>query len=69
MEQNKTCCWVRILDPNGTYLEKDSVLPVHVDDELKLVVTEEYESESPCEHFLNELTADGVLFEKVAAPF
>lgn len=69
MTHNKICCWVRVLNPNGTYLEKDSVLPVHINDEMKLVVTEEYKLGCPCEHFLDELITDGAVLEKVAAPF
>lgn len=68
MEQKAIVCWVKIIDPNGTYLDKGSVLPVHMTDDFELVATEEYEQGEPCEHSLDVLTADGVIFEKVSAP-
>ncbi|WP_270792905.1 MULTISPECIES: hypothetical protein [unclassified Aeromonas] len=68
MEQKAIACWVKIIDPNGTYFEKGSVLPVHLNDDFEPVLTEEYEPGEPCEHSLDDLTADGVTFEKVSAP-
>ena len=68
MEQKEIACWVKIVEPSGTYFEKGSVLPVHLTDDFQLVLTEEYELGEPCEHALDDLTADGVIFEKVPAP-
>jgi len=51
-----------------TYFEKGSVLPIHLNDDFEPVLTEEYEPGEPCEHALDDLTANGVVFEKVPSP-
>lgn len=69
MEHKTPICWVMVLEPNGTYLEKDSILPAHINDELQLVVTEEYEPGCQCEHLVDDLKSDGVVLVRVGDPF
>lgn len=65
MKNKSVSCWIKIVNPSGTYLEKGSRLPVYLDDDFRPFAVEEYETGEPCEHYLDDLKLDGVIFERV----
>lgn len=65
MKTKIVSCWIKIVNPSGTYLTKGSLLPVYLDEDFRPFAVEEYEAGEPCEHYLDALKGDGVVFEKV----
>ncbi|MCZ4061212.1 hypothetical protein O3W44_22595 [Pantoea sp. LMR881] len=51
---------VEILDANGSYLKKGTILPVFIDEDGDVSIREDFEAGEPVIHMLDDLRDDGV---------
>lgn len=59
---DKLIGYIKILDPNGSYFIKDSVLPVYQEEDGGLYVLEDYEGGNPSDHPFADIIEDGIKF-------